>query len=82
MRTLQKYFRVDRSAIGLMRFTFEGYEGIANVTTVDAAAGLIRLNIAPGCEADVEQVLADLQREIHLEAAAGPEKSKEMQNHS
>ena len=51
-----------------MRFTFEGYEGIASVTTLNPATGLIEINIAPGCEPDVENVLQDLQRQVYMEA--------------
>ncbi len=68
MKTIQRYFRVDRKDISLMRFTFEGYEGIAGVTTLNPATGLIVLNIAPGCEPDVENVLWDLQKRIYMEA--------------
>jgi hypothetical protein len=68
LKTIQRYYRVDRKAISLMRFTFEGYEGIAGVTTVNPATGLIVLNIAPGCEPDVEQVLQELQKQVYMEA--------------
>jgi len=68
LKTIQRYYRVDRKAISLMRFTFEGYEGIAGVTTLNPATGLIVLNIAPGCEPDVEQVLQDLQEQVYMEA--------------
>ena len=68
MKTIQRYYRVDRKAISLMRFTFEGYEGIASITTLNPATGLIVLNIAPGCEPDVEQVLRDLQEQFYMEA--------------
>jgi hypothetical protein len=68
IKTIQRYFRVDRKAICLLRFTFEGYEGIANVTTLTSATGLIVFNIAPGCESDVENVLQDLQKHVYMEA--------------
>jgi hypothetical protein len=68
LKTIQRYCRVDRKAISLMRFTFEGYEGIASITTLNPATGLIVLNIAPGCEPDVEQVLRDLQEQFYMEA--------------
>lgn len=73
MKIIQRYYRVDRKAISLIRFTFEGYEGIAGVTTLNPATGLIVLNIAPGCEPDVENVLQDLQEQIYMEAVL-PEK--------
>jgi hypothetical protein len=68
LKTIQRYYRVDRKAISLMRFTFEGYEGIAGVTTLNPATGLIVINIAPGCEQDVDQVLLDIQKQVYMEA--------------
>jgi hypothetical protein len=68
LKTIQRYYRVDRKAISLMRFTFEGYEGIAGVTTLNPETGLIVLNIAPGCEQDVALVLLDLQEQVYMEA--------------
>ncbi len=68
LKTIQRYYRVDRKAISLLRFTFEGYEGIAGVTTLNPAIGLIVINIAPGCEQDVAQVIQDLQEQVYMEA--------------
>ena len=79
MKTIQRYYRVDRKAISLLRFTFEGYEGIAVVTTLNPATGLIVINIAPGCEPDVEQVLQDLQEQVYMEAVL-PEDHAERKN--
>ncbi len=79
MKTIQRYFRVDRKAIGLLRFTFEGYEGIANVTTLKPEDGMIVINIAPGCEPDVEHVLLSLQQQIYMEAIS-PEDVKGKSN--
>jgi hypothetical protein len=79
LKIIQRYYRVDRKDISLMRFTFEGYEGIAGVTTLDPATGLIVLNIAPGCEQDVGNVLQDLQKQIYMEAVL-PEDQFERKN--
>ena len=79
MKTIQRYYRVDRKDISLIRFAFEGYEGIAGVTTLNPATGLIVLNIAPGCEPDVENVLLDLQEQIYMEAVL-PEDHAERKN--
>ncbi len=72
MKTVKRYFRVDRTAIGLMRFIFEGYEGIAGITTIAPAAGVVELFIAPGCETDVNEILMDIQRWIHMEPLEAP----------
>lgn len=72
MRTIRKYYRVDRRRINMLRFVFEAYEGIAVVTTLDPAQGLIVLAIAPGCEQIVQDVMVDLGRRFMLEPYDGP----------
>ena len=68
-KTVKQYYRVDRSQIAFMRFIFEAYDGIAVIETLDPAAGLIVLHIAPGCEPDVAFVLQDLKKDILMERA-------------
>ncbi len=69
METTKRYFRVDRRQIAYLRFIFEAYDGIAVVKTVDAQKGIIALNVAPGCDDDVDYVLQDLEKEIMIETA-------------
>ena len=64
METIKKYFRVDRRKIHLIRFILEGYDGIATLTTIDPHRGIVRLNIPPGCEDDVETVIQDIGKEV------------------
>ncbi|MFH2091822.1 MAG: DUF4911 domain-containing protein [Pseudomonadota bacterium] len=47
MQTIHKYYWVDKTKIGFIRFIFEAYEGVAIATTIDVSKGLIRLAIAP-----------------------------------
>lgn len=56
-RSTLRYLMIDRARIGFLRFILEAYEGIASVSTVDASLGLVRLNVAPGCEGEVERIL-------------------------
>jgi hypothetical protein len=56
-RSTVRYIVIDRAMIAFLRFTLEAYEGIASVTTVDAALGLVRVSMAPGCEDDVDRIL-------------------------
>lgn len=72
MTTTKLYYRVDRRQISLIKFIFEAYEGLAVVTTLDAAAGAIVLAVAPGCEATAREVMADLGRAILIESCEGP----------
>jgi hypothetical protein len=68
METGCKCFRVDRRDIAYLRFIFEGYDGIAVVTTLDRDAGIVAVRMAPGCENEVEGVLGALSKEILIEA--------------
>jgi hypothetical protein len=67
VETLKKYYKVDRRDISFLRFIFEGYDGIALVTTINADQGVIQLSIAPGCMEEVESVLNKLKTNILIE---------------
>jgi len=69
LNCIRKYYRVERSQIAFMKFIFEAYDGIAVLSTIDPQAGTVVLNIPPGCEADVETVMADLQKQMIIEPA-------------
>ncbi|MFH0810538.1 MAG: DUF4911 domain-containing protein [Pseudomonadota bacterium] len=60
-------YRLDPALIHLLRFSLEGYEGVALLTTLDSRRGLVRLHIAPGCEDVVGGLLRELAPELHLE---------------
>ena len=66
--TRRRLYRVDRSAVCFIKFIFEGYDGIAQVETIDPYTACIALHVAPGCEADVDAVVADLSAEYRIEA--------------
>lgn len=82
MKTIRLFFRVDRKAISLIRFTFEGYEGLATVTTLNASDGIIAICIAPGCEQDVVSVLSDLQKRIYMETLPPDDLLEKLDNNS
>lgn len=67
METIKKYLRIDRREISFLKFIIEAYDGIASLTTVDSDSGVVRLQIAPGCEDDVEIVLKDLKKYIMID---------------
>ncbi len=70
MRTVEQFYRVDRRRISLIKFIFEAYEGLAVVTTLDPAAGVIALRVAPGCEATARAVILDLGKDFLVEPMA------------
>ena len=67
MQCHKKYLRVDRRQIGFMKFIFEAYDGIANLTTIDAGLGIISINIPEGCINIVDNLLDILGHDILIE---------------
>ncbi len=53
----KRYFIMRPSQIHLLRFTMEAYEGICVVTTLDPELGMVLLQIAPGCENLINNIL-------------------------
>ena len=70
MKTITQHYRVDRSEIAFIKFIFEAYDGLAVLRTTDPAKGIIKLHIAPGCEAQVDRILQDLKKEILIQRLA------------
>ena len=68
MQCQKKYVRVDKRQIGFMKFIFEAYDGIANLTTIDADLGIISINIPDGCDDIVNNLLKTLGRDILIES--------------
>jgi hypothetical protein len=66
LKTSDKYFRTDRRKIAYIRFIFEAYEGIAMMSTADARKGIIVFRIPPGCEAEADDLLSELRKEVLL----------------
>ena len=53
-------YRVDRRTIAYLKFIIESYDNLALVTTVDSREGVVELQVPPGCEATVRELMADL----------------------
>jgi hypothetical protein len=70
MRTVELLYRVDRHRISLLKFIFEAYEGLAVISTLDPAGGVIALRVAPGCEQTAIEVIMDLGRSFLVEPSA------------
>lgn len=64
MRTLHKEYQVDKTRIGFIKFIFEAHEGVAVVTTLDAAGGHIRLAIAPDRVTTARRIVEDLAKDF------------------
>jgi hypothetical protein len=62
-----RYFRVAHRDMVFLKFILEAYEGMNVMSTVDNAAGIIRIAIMEGFEADMNGLLADLGRQVVME---------------
>ena len=67
VKTTKQYYRIDRREISFLKFILEAYDGLAVLTTIDSEKGIVVINIAPGCEADVEMILQDLKKNVMIE---------------
>jgi hypothetical protein len=64
MKTSAFTFKVEKSRIGFLRFIFEAHGGLAVITTLDSASGLVRIVMAPGCEEETRSILEDLKKDF------------------
>jgi len=60
METTKHIFQVDRREINYLRVTIESYDGMAVVRTIDPHRALIEIQVSPGCENYIFDLLTDL----------------------
>jgi hypothetical protein len=70
-------YRLQPTHIHFLRFVLEGYEGLGLLTTLDPERGVVRLSIAPGCEADLGELMRALASEVPMEPCDGPREVRE-----
>ncbi len=70
-----RFLRVDRRDISFLRFVLEAYEGVAVLTTLDAAKGVVSISVAPGSEPMVEEILKNLNSSGEIMAERLPDRS-------
>ncbi len=66
MKTHRRLYTVDRKDIMYLRSTIESYDGMAVVRTVDPAEAIIELQIAPGCEAQITELIHHIRSRENL----------------
>ncbi len=69
MKTVSKFYRINRREICYLKFILESYDGIATMSTLDPGKGLIRIDVPPEREPELECILQDLKSEILIESA-------------
>ena len=60
-------FKVAHRDMVFLKFILEAYEGMNVMSTVDNRVGIIRIAIMPGFVADMDQLLAELGRQVVME---------------
>lgn len=70
VETVKQYYRVDTREISFFRYILEAYDGLAVLTTLDARSGHVALVVAPGCERDVAELIANLRQEMLIEPSS------------
>ena len=63
MKTIKRFFRVDRRDINYLRTTIESYDGMAVVSTLDPIQAYLEIRISPGCEQLISELLDSLKEE-------------------
>lgn len=62
-----RFFKVDRQQHVYLTFIAEAHDGLCTISTVDNAAGIIRISAPQGREQEVDQFILALQDEIGME---------------
>jgi len=63
---MSKYFQLYRKNIVAVQFIIEGYEGLATVTTIDAAVAVIQISIMPDFLREMNCLLDELSKKYHM----------------
>jgi hypothetical protein len=66
METTRSNFFVDRKEISYLRWIIESYDGMAFLKTINPHDALIELEISPGCEKIVLELLDHLRMHEHI----------------
>jgi hypothetical protein len=69
MVTTKLNYHVDRKEISYLRWIVESYDGMAFLKTVDPHEAFIELEVSPGCETLVLELLESLRWHEHIKIA-------------
>ena len=72
METKEKYYKIRKDGIALLKYIIESYEGAAAVRTVDREGMILEVMIAPGFEEVVDGVIDELSDELGIVAIERP----------
>jgi len=70
---ITRKLQLHRRDIAYVKYILEGYEGLANLTTVDRHRSVVQLSILPDFVSDVDGILEALKKEIDIYEIIGGE---------
>jgi hypothetical protein len=70
---IQRYYRIDRNGIALLKFILESYDNAAVMRTVDEKGSIVELFVSPGFLDDVEAVIAEFRDEFNIQEVERPD---------
>jgi hypothetical protein len=73
LETTEKYYKIRKDGIALLKYIIESYEGIAAVRTVDRVDMILEIMIAPGFEEVVEGLIEELSEELGIVSVDRPD---------
>jgi Domain of unknown function (DUF4911) len=68
-----RYFKVDHRDMVFIKFILEAYEGMNVMSTVDNKAGIIRIAIMPGFVSDMDELIADMGKQLPMQPNEWPD---------
>ncbi|MBN2224256.1 MAG: DUF4911 domain-containing protein [Deltaproteobacteria bacterium] len=71
--TIQKYYRIDRNGIALLKFILESYDNAAVMRTVDEKGSIVEILVSPGFLSDVQAVIAEYRDEFNIQEIGRPD---------
>jgi hypothetical protein len=71
--TIQKYYRIDKSGIALIKFIIESYDNAAVLRTVDRKGSVIELFISPGFLPEIDAVIAEYREQFMIREIERPD---------
>ncbi len=72
-----KYLKLKRSDIARLQFIFEGHERLGTCSTIDKNIAVVKLFIMPDFEAEANDLIENLKREIDFEEIDPPTELRE-----
>ncbi len=66
MQTIRRVYRIAPHAIGFVKFIIEAYDNLAVMSTLDPRQGIVGLAIAPGCQDQVDGIMASLAADVDM----------------